>query len=185
MSNIIWLWLPILVSAVFVFVVSSIMHTVLTYHNKDFKKVGDEDGLMDAVRQFNVSPGDYVIPYAGNHKNAKSPEFKAKLDKGPVWFMTVFPTGQLKMGASLVQWFVYCIIVGIFAAYITGHSLYAGAHYLPVFRYAASTAFIGYGLALAQNSIWYKRSWKITFLQLFDALIYGLVTGGVFGWLYP
>jgi len=89
------------------------------------------------------------------------------------------------MGASLAQWFVYCIIVGIFAAYITGHALYAGAPYLPVFRYAACTAFIGYGLALVQNSIWYKRAWRITFLQLFDALIYGLVTGGVFGWLYP
>ncbi len=135
MSNIIWLWLPIIVSAAFVFIVSSIMHTVLTYHNSDFKKVNDEDNLMDAVRKFNIAPGDYVLPYAGSHKNAKTPEFKAKLEKGPVWFMTVFPSGQMKMGAGLLQWFIYCIVVGIFAAYIAGHALLSGAPYIYRFSF--------------------------------------------------
>jgi hypothetical protein len=35
------------------------------------------------------------------------------------------------------------------------------------------------------SSIWYKKSWSGTLKNVFDGLVYGLVTGGVFGWLWP
>ena len=89
------------------------------------------------------------------------------------------------MGSSLAQWFVYCLIVGVFAAYITGRALEPGAHYLSVFRFAGATAFVGYSLALMQNSIWYKKNWSTTLKSMFDGLIYALFTAGVFGWLWP
>ena len=89
------------------------------------------------------------------------------------------------MGKSLVQWFIYSLVVSVFAAYIADIALEPGAHYLAVFRFAGTTAFIGYSLALMQNSIWYKKSWSATFKSMFDGLIYALFTAGVFGWLWP
>ncbi len=185
MVSITSLWLPILLSAVIVFVASSIIHMVLPYHRKDFGKVPSEDEVMDALRKFNIPPGEYVIPCAGSPKEMGTPEFIEKIKKGPAAFMTVMPSGPPSMGMSLVQWFVYCIVVGIVAAYITGRALEPGAHYLGVFRFAGCTAFTGYALALLQNSIWYKRSWSTTLKSVFDGLVYALLTAGTFGWLWP
>ena len=92
---------------------------------------------------------------------------------------------DIAMGSRFAQWFGYLIVVGVFAGYIAGRALPRGAHYLAVFRFAGCTAFVAYGLALWQNSIWYSRSWATTMRSTIDALIYGLLTAGVFGWLWP
>ena len=179
------LWIPILLSAVLVFVASSIIHMVLGYHAGDWGKVPAEDEVMDALRGFDIQPGDYVIPCPGSSKEMSSPEFVEKMKKGPVAFMTVMPSGPPSMGKSLALWFVYCIVVGIFAAYVTGRALGPGAEYLSVFRFSCTAAFLGYAMALWQNSIWYKRAWSSTLKSTFDGLVYGLLTAGVFGWLWP
>jgi hypothetical protein len=179
------LWLAILVAAVLVFIVSSILHMALSYHNSDFKGVPSEDKVRSALREAGVPPGDYVIPYAADNKERNTDEFKARADEGPVAFMYVLPNGTGNMTSSLLQWFGYCIIVGIFAAYIASRAVQPGDDYLDVFRFAGCTAFVGYSLALLQNSIWYKKSWSSTLKSVFDGLIYGLVTAGTFGWLWP
>ncbi|MFQ5750973.1 MAG: hypothetical protein ACE5HI_03165 [bacterium] len=185
MVSIMSLWFPILFSAVLVFAVSSFIHIVLTYHRTDFGKVPDEDEVMAALRKFDIPPGDYVIPCAGSPKVMRSPEFIEKTTKGPVAFMTVMKSGTPTMAGSLVQWFIYSVVVGIFAAYLAGRALGPGAQYLAVFRFAGCGAFVGYALALLQNSIWYKRAWSTTVKSMFDGLIYALVTAGTFGWLWP
>lgn len=179
------LWLPILLSAVLVFVLSSVMHMVLTYHRADYRKLPDEDGVMEALRRFDIRPGDYLMPCAGAAAEMKNPAFVDKMTRGPVAMMTVMPSGPPSMGASLVQWFVYCIVISIFAAYVAGAALPLGADYLDVFRFAGTTAFAGYSLALVQNSIWYKRSWATTMRSVFDGLVYALFTAGTLGWLWP
>jgi hypothetical protein len=179
------LWLPILVAAVIVFAVSSIIHMFLGYHRSDVSGLPAEAAVMDALRGFKIPPGDYVVPHAASPAIMKSPEYQEKLSKGPVIFMTVIPNGPITMGSSLAQWFGYCAVVGVFAAYVTGRVLPAGTGYLPVFRIAGTVAFAGYGLGLLQNSIWWKRSWTATGKSVFDALIYGMLTGGTFGWLWP
>lgn len=140
---------------------------------------------MDALRKFNIPPGEYVMPRAGTMKDMSTPEFIEKAERGPVALMTVMPSGPPAMGASLVQWFVYCVVVGVFAAYIAGRALGPGAEYLDVFRFAGTTAFAGYALALWQNSIWYKRAWSTTLKSTVDGLVYALVTAGTLGWLWP
>lgn len=179
------LWLPILVAAIAVFVVSSVIHMLLTYHRDDYRRIEAEDAVMNALRPFNIPPGDYVLPYAGTARRMSEPDFIEKRTRGPVALMTVVPAGKPAMTGSLVQWFVYCIVVGVFAAYLTGHIVAAGANYATVFRFAGTVAFCGYGLALLQNSIWYKRNWAATLKSVFDAAVYALVTAGVFGWLWP
>jgi hypothetical protein len=179
------LWLPIVLSAAFVFVVSSVLHMLFQYHESDFDRLPDEDAFRAAVRPLAIPPGDYLVPKPDTPKDRTSEAYRAKLEKGPVLFMTVYPNGQFSMGASLAQWFVYSIIVSIFAAYIAGRALGPGAHYLEVFRFAGATAFAGHGLALLQASIWYRRKWSATLKSLFDALVYALITAGTFGWLWP
>jgi hypothetical protein len=185
MVSIVSLWLPILLSAVGVFLVSSLIHMVLKYHHADFGGVPDERGVMDALRPFAIPPGDYAFPRASGQKEMATPEFQTRLAAGPVAFMTVLPSGPFSMGASLVQWFLYSVVVGVFAAYVAGQALPAGAHYLKVFQFTGAMAFACYAVAGWQNSIWYRRSWLTTAKNTFDGLVYALVTAGFFGWLWP
>jgi len=180
-----WLWLPILLSAVIVFVASSIIHMVLPIHRSDYRRLPAEDEAMEALRRFNIPPGDYLVPCAGSMKEVGTPAFVEKMTRGPVAIMTVRPSGPPTMAKELVMWFVYCLVVGLFAAYITGRALGPGVHYLSVFRFAGCTAFIGYSLALWQSTIWYGRSWRSTLKSTIDGLVYGLLTAGTFGWLWP
>lgn len=186
MVGVLALWLPILVAAVLVFVASSVIHMFLPYHRTDYGKVPNEDAVMEAMRGFDIPPGDYVVPHAGSPDVLKSEEFRAKVKGGPVWFMTVLPSGDpFAMGTQLTQWFVYCVVVGVFAAYVASRAVGVGAEYLSVFRFAGCTAFVGYGLAHLQRSIWYNQAWSTTAKNVVDALIYGLLTAGAFAWLWP
>lgn len=179
------LWMPIVISAVFVFVASFVMHMVLTYHRADLRGVPREDEVLASLRGFKIPPGDYGLPHAGSPSAMKDPAFVDKMTKGPVVFMTVSPGGPPAMGQSLGLWFLYSVIVSLFAGYITSRALGSGADYREVFRFVGTTAFMGYSLALAQHSIWYRRSWATTFKSMFDGLVYALLTAGTFGWLWP
>ncbi len=179
------LWLPILLSAVFVFVASSLIHIVLGYHKGDYKKLPKEDAVADAMRPFAIPPGDYFLPCPSSAEDMKNPAHLEKLKNGPVAVMTVIENGPPKMGQSLGLWFVYCLVVSVIAAYITSRAVGSGTSYRAVFRFAGATAFTGYALALWQNSIWYKRNWIATLKSNIDGLIYGLLTAGTFGWLWP
>lgn len=185
MVTVMSLWLPILLSAVFVFIASSIIHMFLKYHQTDFRRIDAEDQVMEAMRGAGVQPGAYAMPYAMGMEEMKSPEYTAKRERGPVAFMTVLPSGAPKMGAELGQWFVFCIVVSVFAAYIASRAVQPGASYLEVFRFAGTVAFVGYALSGWQESIWFKRPWSTTAKSTFDGLVYALITAGTFGWLWP
>ncbi len=181
------LWLPVLLSAVVVFVASAILHMVLPFHHGDVRKLpgGKEDEVLEALRRVSVSPGDYGAPHPGSSAGMKEPAFVAKMTRGPVAFLTIAPGGPPSMTSNLVQWFVYTVIVSVFVAYVTGLALGPGVDYMMVFRLASVATFMGHALALPQHSIWYRRDWGTTVRSMIDGLIYGLLTGGVFGWLWP
>jgi len=176
--------LPILLSAVLVFVASSLIHMVLGYHKHDFRQAKNEDELLEAFRKLNVAPGDYCAPYAGSMEVMKTPAFMEKMNKGPLVIMTVSAGGPMAMGKQLTQWFLYSLVVAIFTAYVTGRVLTQDAHYLEVFRVAGTVTFMAYAMALPQYSIWYKRNWATTLRSMMDGLIYALLTAGTFGWLW-
>ena len=179
------LWLPILVSAILVFVASSILHMVLPFHRGDLKKVPQEDDMLDALRRFNLPPGDYGAPMAGSMAAMHDPQFIEKMKRGPLVLMTVSAGGSGSMTKNLVQWFLYSLLVGTFAAVIASDSLMRGADYWDVCNFVAVTAFMGYSLALLQQSIWGRRSWVTTAKTMFDGAIYAVITGEVFAWLWP
>ena len=177
------LWLPILLSAVLVFVASSIIHMATRWHANDFGRFAAEDAVMDALRPFNLAPGDYAAPLPESTAHMSSPEFKSKQARGPSFLLTVL--GQSSMPRNLVKWFVYSLVVGALAAYVASVALPAGAPYLTVFRVTSTVALAGYALALWQSWIWYSRGLGYTVRTSIDGLIYALLTGGVFGWLWP
>jgi len=178
------LWLPIVLSAVIVFVASSIMHMVLPYHHSDYQQLPEEEKVLAPLRGASLKRGLYAFPYC-THKEMKSPAMVEKFKQGPVGLLTVFPSGPVNMPKYLVQWFVFCLVIGFFVAYLTGHTVGEGAPYLQVFRVAGTAAFLGYGLGNLSNSIWKGQPWSNTIKEVCDGLIYGLLTAGTFGWLWP
>lgn len=178
------LWLPIVLAAVVVFIASSIMHMVLPYHQGDYHRLPEEDRTMAALRSAGLSPGAYIFPFS-THKEMKTVAMQEKFKQGPVGFMTVRPSGQIAMGKFLGQWFGFCLIVGFFVAYLTGHTVPPGANYLAVFRVAGTAGFLAYGLGNLANGIWKSQPWTAVIKEVVDGLIYGLLTAGVFGWLWP
>jgi hypothetical protein len=185
MVGLLALWLPILLSAVIVFIVSSIIHMLSPWHKSDYPKMPKEDEVMDALRPLDIPPGDYVVPRPSGREEMRSPEFKEKMKKGPVMMLTVWPNGQTSMTMTFILWFLYAIVVGFFAAYIAGRTLPIGANLLQVFRLTGVTAFMGYSAALWQMSIWYRRAWSTTIKATVDGLIYAILTGCIFVWLWP
>jgi hypothetical protein len=177
--------LPILISAVLVFLASFLLHMLLPWHRHDLNLLANEGEVQDALRRLNIAPGDYAVPCARTPADMKSPQFIERMQKGPVAFMTILPGGKHGMGKPLTQWFLYSVLVGIFAAYVTGRAVGAGESYLQVFRFAGTTAFLGYSFALMQNSIWWQKNWGATLRSMIDGLVYGLLTAGTFGWLWP
>jgi hypothetical protein len=140
---------------------------------------------MSALRPFKIAPGDYMIPCGSGPASMRDAAFIDKMKKGPVAVVTFMRPESFGMGKPLALWFVYTLVVGVFAAYITGRALGPGASYLEVFRFVGATTFMGYALALWQNSIWYSKAWGTTLRSTVDGLVYALLSAGVFGWLWP
>src|SRR5213594_1339142 len=136
------LWLPILLSSVIVFLMSSLIHMVLPWHKSDYPKLANEDKVRDALRPLAIPPGEYMIPRPSSRQEMRSPEFTDKMKKGPVLMLTVWPNGPSPMAKNLVLWFLYSCAIGVFAAYVASRALGVGAEYLPVFRFTGTTAFI-------------------------------------------
>jgi hypothetical protein len=178
------LWLPILLSAVIVFVASSILHMVLPYHKSDYKKLPEEEKVLASLRPLGLSPGLYHFPHC-THKELKTPETQEKFKQGPVGFLTMYPNGPVNMGKFLGLWFVFCLVVGVFVAYLAAHSVGPFPPYRHVFRIVGTAAFLAYGVGTLSNGIWKGQPWSMVLKEAFDGLIYALLTAGTFGWLWP
>ena len=178
------LWLPVVISAVIVFVASSILHMVLPHHRSDYLRIPDEDKVRDALRAANVQRGLYMFPHC-THKEMNTPEGKARFSSGPVGTMTILAQGPPNMGAYLGKWFAYCLLISLFAAYISGRTLGPGTDYLQVFRVVGATSFMAYGIGPLANAIWKAQPLGVVAKEVFDGLIYALLTAGTFGWRWP
>ena len=179
------LWLPILLSAVFVFITSTIVHMVLKYHASDYSKLPNEDAVRAAIRAGSPKPAQYIIPYCQSPKEMESPEMKQKFAEGPVGVLTVRATGYRGMGPMLGQWFVFTLVVSFFIAYVAMHALPPEAPYLKVFQVVGAVGFLAYAAGVIPAAIWMGKPWSIAIKEVFDGLLYGLVTAGTFGWLWP
>ncbi len=179
------LWLPILLTAVAVFAASSLIHMVLKWHAGDYRALGNEEAVREAIRAGQPTPGQYVLPHCADMKRMGEPDMRRKYEEGPVAYLVVAPNGAPAMGRALGLWFLHTLLVGVFVAYVAGLALLPGTHYLRVFRVVGAVAFLAYGFGSIQMGIWMGKPWSAVIKDLADALIYGLLSAGVFGWLWP
>ena len=175
------LWLPILVSAAVVWLASAVVWMVMPWHKKDFSPVANEDGARAGLK--GLAPGCYMLPFCTDPKALEDPDMRRKFEEGPQAFITIAPNGVPTMGGKLVKSFLMNVLVGVLCAYVLTRTQTVPGDYLHVFRIAGTVAFISNSIAYMQESIWFQRPWSLTMKNFLDALIYGLLTGGVFGWL--
>jgi hypothetical protein len=179
------LWLPILLSGIFVFIASSIVHMAFKFwHNPDYHGLPNESEVDAAIRKGNPAHGMYLLPYC-EMEDMKKPESRQKFEQGPVGFLILRRPGKFSMGKPLVLWFVFCIVVAFFAAYIASRTLAAGTAHMQVFRIVSTTAFMGFAFGALPMGIWWAQPWRAVTKDVVDGLIYALVTGAVFLWLWP
>ena len=114
MTPLVSLWLPILLSAVGVFVVSSLIHMFTGWHKSDYPKVPNEDRVMDTLRPLGIPPGDYMMPRPGSQAEMRSPAFVEKFKKGPVMMFTVMPLAVTKTVTGLPALLIILAIIGFF-----------------------------------------------------------------------
>ena len=178
------LWLPVVLAAVIVMIASATVWMALKYENSQWKPIEGEDQLRDTVRKLNLpAPGQYMFPH-GMGREGMAAAMK-KMEQGPNGILLLTKPRKFSMTAQLVQSFIYYLVVSFFVAYVASHALAAGTSYLRVMQLAGTAAFMAYGLALVPEAIWFGRTWKSLCMSLISALLYGLLTGGTFGWLWP
>jgi hypothetical protein len=183
MVSLLSLWLPIVLSAVIIFLASWLLHMLVGHHRHDLSRLPQEDAVLDALRA--IPPGDYGAPHVASPAQMRDAAWLEKRRRGPIVLLTLSAGSEPSMGKPLALWFLYLLLVALFCAYLASRTLSVGAPYLSVFRVVATVAFIGFALAQLQQSIWWQRRWSTTLMHVIDGLIYALLAGGVFGWLWP
>lgn len=178
------LWMPILVSGIAVFILSAMVWTVFPHHKTEWRRLPNEDAAMDALRAGNPTPGLYSFPHATDMKEMGNPDFVAKMQRGPVGYLTLVPNGPPAMGPMMAKSVVYNLIVALFVGYVAFHAIDPASEYLQVFRIVGTVMFMTCALGTVPDAIWFGKPWKSWALHAGDSLLYALVTAGIFGWLW-
>lgn len=175
------LWLPILLSAVAVFIVSSLIHMVFKWHAADYRPLANEDEVRAAIRAGNPTPGHFVLPHCGSMQEMGSDAMRRKYAEGPVGYLTLRPNGAPAIGASLGQWFLLSLVVSAIAGAVGAQAATSGAG--TAVAVVATVAFVAYGFGSVQEGIWQGRRWSSVAKYVLDAALYSAATAGVFAWL--
>jgi hypothetical protein len=179
------LWLPVLVSAVVVWITSALMHMVMPHHKSDFARLPNEDGVADALRKLSLKPGQYLLPFLTDPKQLKDPAFIKRLEAGPQAAIRIRANTVPSMGPNLIAYFIYCFVVSFITGYIARHTLALTATTHMVFRLTGTVAIAAYALANIPESVWMWRPWSATWKNVADAIVYGLLTAACFALLWP
>lgn len=179
-----WLWLPIVLSAVGVWIAAFLTWTVLPTHKGDFVGLPDEKKFIDTVRDMGVKPGNYGFPHFACHKDANTPEARATWKDGPVGFVTVM-SNPTSMSPRMLASFTLNLVVAFLIAYVAGEALPKGASFSKVFQVVGTIGVLSYAFAHVPHGIWFGAYKKTILANMFDGVVYGLITGAIFAWRWP
>lgn len=178
------LWLPILLSAASVWIVSIIASMALPHHKQDWIGLPDEDGFMDYIRRSGIKPGNYLFPDFRSSEALKTEKVEKALKEGPVGHLSVWPT-PLTMGGKMVATFVVYLVVSTLIAYLTRVALPGAAPFSSVFRVAATAGVLAYCFSSIPNAIWWGSYTRTIVANVADGIVYGAMTGVIFAWRWP
>jgi hypothetical protein len=179
------LWLPIILGTFLAWIASGLIHILVKYHDSDYQQLGNEDEVMNAVRNGSPKLGIHAFPYCIDMNEMKNEAVQQRFTKGPVGMLAVLPNGMPNMGKLMLQQISFFLGGSILIAYVATLALEPGADYISVFRIVAVVGFLTFGWAVIPFSIWFGHLWSMTAKYLVDALIYGLMIAGSFAWLWP
>ncbi|HUL94744.1 MAG TPA: hypothetical protein VLT89_01975 [Usitatibacter sp.] len=185
MTSALQLWMPIVLSAVLVFVASSLIHMVFKWHNGDYRSFANEDQVRDALRAAGASPGVYVTPHVTDMKEMGRPEVLKKFVDGPIAVVTLRPNGPPRMGPMLGQWFGFSAVVAALVAYVASKTLPVGAGFFSVCREVGVMTLLAYAGGSVIDGIWWGKPWGSVAKETLDAIIYGTLSALAFAWLWP
>ncbi len=186
MNALLALWLPILLSAVVVFAISSLVHMVIKWHASDYGRLANEDAVRDAIRAGNPAPGRYVVPHCGDMKAMGSEAMVKKYQEGPVGHFTLGPNGVPNMGKHLGLWFLWSLAIAVVAAFLASQLFGLDhARARAAAKLVGAVTFIAHGFGTVQESIWMMRPWSGSVKYLLDAALYAIGSALVFFYLWP
>ena len=174
--------LPAFVAAAIVWLAGSVIHMLLPHHKADYVRTPDQNAVRTALK--GIQPGQYLIPAPAKLGDWSDETVVAEAKEGPVGILVVGPSGTPNMGRLLSLHFLYCLVISLLVGYVAYASIGPGADYLTTFQVTATVAVLAYAGSQFSSVIWYFYKPSYAFKYLFDGVIYGLLTGGVFGWLY-
>jgi len=184
MQFIVDLWLPIVAATVAMFFASFLVWAVLPHHKPDWKRLPDEDPVLEAMRGKDIPAGQYMFPYCTSMKEMATEEMKAKWEKGPTGFLYVRPKGPPNMGQNMGIMVIYQLIVNVFIAYIASVAVAPGADFMAVFRFVGTVGVLAHCAAGIPHAVWFGRSFSSTAKEVLDGVAYGIVTGLIFAALW-
>jgi hypothetical protein len=179
------LWLPTILSAVAVFILSSIINMAVPWHRNDYAKFPDEAGVLDALRGFNLAPGEYLAPRPASRADMGTADFAEKVKRGPLVILNIASGDSVSLGKPLVLWLLYVIVVSAMAGHIAypRHDLQVDSR--SIFHTVALTSLLAYAGAQWQQTIWYRKPWLTSLKSTLDGLIYAVATGAIFVYFWP
>ena len=183
MPNLLDLWLPILASGILVHIASTICWVISPHHKPDWQKLPNEDEIMDKVRSDNIPPGQYVFPCV-QPSEMKDPEAKKRWEAGP-WGTVGVWKGMPNMGKNIGLTVSFFLVTSVFVGYITTMAHESGDGFSEHFQVAGTAGIMAYCFAFIPGAIWFGAPLRATLMNILDGLIYGLLTGVVFGALWP
>jgi len=183
--NISELWLAILLSGLFCWIASALIHMLIKYHNADYKQLKNQDEVSATLKSSSPAPALYSLPYCSDMKQMADESMQKKFNDGPVAMIFVLPNGMPAMGKLLALQILFFIVGAALIAYLSSMSIAAGSDSMLVFRSVFVASFLTYGWAQIPYSIWMGQPWSNCIRYLIDALIYAGITAVVFTWLWP
>lgn len=177
------LWLPILLSALAVWMSSAIGWMLVNHHARDHRALPDEERSLDALRALKLPPGTYLFPFAGSHSKAHQAEMKAKWERGPTGTLRIW--GKVNMGACMAQSMIVYLVTSVLIGYIGAMAIPRGADFGHVFQVLGTAGVLAYCVGGVPGDIWFQQSRRAIAVGILDGIIFGLITGAIFAALWP
>jgi hypothetical protein len=178
------LWLPVLLSAAAIWVISTIVGMALPHHKQDWIGIPDEDGFMDYIRRSGIKPGNYLFPDFRSREALKSEKVEKALKEGPVGHLSVWQT-PVTMGGKMGATFIVYLVVSTLIAYLTRVALPGAADFARVFQIAGTAGILAYCFSFIPNAVWFGAYKRTIIASVIDGIFFGLITGAIFAWRWP
>ena len=185
MNELAGLWIPIVVSAIAVLFACFVTRNVIGLHRADWKELPEEEATVEQLQKSGVGPGMYLFP---GRREKHTPELEEcrqqRMNSGP-WGTINVCARQPGLARHLFQTLIFCLTASTFVGYLGSLALDPGAKFLQVFQFTGTAGILAYAFGGIPNAIWFGSHVRRAVKDVIDGLCFGLITGTIFGILWP